>query len=80
MANIGFLLTMTGIAAAGGAIDAGTGFVTAMAMLFAGAWLMWLFREEDEDGEDWREGIHLQGCKGIPGREPGEKGKDTYTV
>ena len=53
MANIGFLLTMTGIAAAGGAIDAGTGFVSAMAMLLAGAVLMWFFREEeDKDGEE----------------------------
>lgn len=52
MAYIGFFLIMAGLAAAGGAIDAGTGFVTAMAMLFAGAELMWLFREEDEDGED----------------------------
>lgn len=52
MANIGFLLTITGIAAAGGAIDVGTSFVSAMAMTFAGAALMWLFREDDEDGEE----------------------------
>ena len=52
MANIGFLLTMTGIAAADGALDHGTSLATAIAMTAAGAALMWLFREEGESEDE----------------------------
>lgn len=52
MAYIGFLLIMLGLAAAGGAIDKGDGLIGAVAMTAAGAILMWLFREEDEDSEE----------------------------
>lgn len=52
MAYIGFLLIMLGLAAAGGAIDRGDSLLGAAALTAAGAWLMWLFREEDEDGEE----------------------------
>lgn len=50
MAYIGFLLIMAGLAAAGGASDRGTGFLTAIMMVAEGAALMWLFMETDEDG------------------------------
>lgn len=49
MAYIGFYLVMAGLAAAGGALDHGTSLTTAIAMTAAGAVLMWLFRETDED-------------------------------
>lgn len=51
MAYIGFLIIMLGLAAAGGAIDRGDSLLGAIAMTAAGAWLMWLFREEDKDSE-----------------------------
>ena len=51
MAYIGFLLIMLGLAAAGGAIDRGDSLIGAMVMTAAGAVMMWLFREEDEDSE-----------------------------
>lgn len=56
MAYIGFLLIMMGLAAAGGAIDRGDSLLGAMAMTAAGAVLMGLFREEDEDGEEEDDG------------------------
>lgn len=43
MSYIGFLLIMAGLAAAGGAIDMGTGLAAAMSMTAAGAALMWFF-------------------------------------
>lgn len=49
MAYIGFLLIMAGLAAAGGALDGKGDIVCAVAMTMEGAWLMWLFRETDED-------------------------------
>lgn len=52
MAYIGFYLVMAGLAAAGGALDHGTGMATAIAMTAAGAVLMWLFREEDESEDE----------------------------
>lgn len=50
MAHIGFLFIMAGLAATGGAIEGKGDMVCAVAMIIEGAWLMWLFREED-DGE-----------------------------
>ncbi len=50
MAYIGFFLIMAGLAAAGAAIDKGVSLATAVAMTAAGAALMWLFRDEEEDG------------------------------
>ncbi len=50
--DIGFLLIMLGLAAAGGAIDRGDSLLGAMAMTAAGAVLMKIFREEDKDGEE----------------------------
>lgn len=55
MEYIGFLLIMTGLAAAGGAIDRGDSLLGAVAMTAAGAALMWIFREE-EDGEEEDDG------------------------
>ena len=52
MAYIGFLLIMLGLAAAGGAIDRGDSLIGAMVMTAAGAVLMWLDREEDEESEE----------------------------
>lgn len=49
MAYIGFFLIMAGLAAAGSAIDKGGSLATAVAMTVAGAALIWLFRETDED-------------------------------
>ena len=51
MAYIGFYLIMIGLAATGEAIDGRGDIVCAVAMTVGGAWLMWLFREE-EDGEE----------------------------
>ncbi len=50
MAYIGFFLIMAGLAAAGAAIDMGTSFAAAISMTAAGAALMWLFGDEEEDG------------------------------
>lgn len=50
MAYIGFFLIMAGLAAAGAAIDKGVSLATAVTMTAAGAALMWLFRDEEEDG------------------------------
>ena len=52
MAYIGFLFVMIGLAATGGALDGKGDIVCAVAMTIEGAWLMRLFREEDEDGEE----------------------------
>lgn len=52
MAYIGFYLVMAGLAAAGGALDHGTSLATAIAMTAAGAALMWLFRDGEEDGKE----------------------------
>lgn len=52
MAYIGFLLIMVGLAAVGGAIDGKGDIVCAVAMVIEGAWMMWLFREEDEESEE----------------------------
>lgn len=60
MAYIGFFLIMAGLAAAGGALDGKGDIVCAVAMTIEGAWLMWLFREEDEDGEE-KEDSHASG-------------------
>lgn len=47
MAYIGFFIIMTGLAAMGGALDGKGDMVCAVAMIIEGAWLMWLFREEE---------------------------------
>lgn len=60
MSYIGFFLIMAGLAAAGGALDTGTGLATAIAMTAVGAAIMQLFREEDEDGEG-KEDSHASG-------------------
>ncbi len=65
MADIGFLLIMTGIAAAGGAIDKGDSLIGAMAMTAAGAVLMWLYREEDGDGEKEDDGAASGGSSPV---------------
>lgn len=49
MAYIGFYLVMAGLAAAGVAIDKGVSLATSMGMTAAGAALMWLFRDKEED-------------------------------
>lgn len=72
MAYIGFLLIMTGLAAAGGAIDKGDSLIGAVAMTAAGAVLMWLYREEDEDGE--KEGDGAASCGSCPVDKPAGKG------
>lgn len=64
MANIGFLLIMAGLAAAGGAIDMGTSLAAATSMTLAGAALMWFFREEGNDGEDGKEDNGSASCGG----------------
>lgn len=55
MAYIGFYLIMAGLAAAGAAIDKGVSLATAAAMTAADAALMWLFRDEEEDGGTGKE-------------------------
>lgn len=50
MAYIGFFLVMAGLAAAGAAIDKGVSLATSVAMTAAGAALMWLSGDEEEDG------------------------------
>lgn len=52
MAYIGFFLIMAGLAATGAALDGKGDIVCGVAMTIGGAWMMWLFREEDEDGEE----------------------------
>lgn len=56
MAYIGFLLIMIGLAATGAALDGKGDIVCGVAMTIGGAWMMWLFREEDEDGEEKDDG------------------------
>ena len=73
MAYIGFLLIMLGLAAAGGAIDRGDSLIGAMVMTAAGAVLMWLDREEDEDGEEENNGADLSGS-GPVDKPAGESG------
>ena len=65
MAYIGFLLIMLGLAAAGGAIDRGDNLIGAMALTAAGAILMWLFREEDEDSEEENGAADLGGSNPV---------------
>lgn len=65
MAYIGFLLIMLGLAAAGGAIDRGDSLIGAVAMTGAGAILMWLFREEDEDSEEENGAADLSGSSPV---------------
>lgn len=73
MAYIGFLLVMIGLAAAGGAIDRGESLIGAVAMTAAGAVLMWLDREEDEDGEEENNGADLGGSSHVD-KPDGESG------
>lgn len=73
MAYIGFLLIMLGLAAAGGAIDRGDSLIGAIVMTAAGAVLMWLDREEDEDGEEESNGADLGGSSPVD-KPAGESG------
>lgn len=73
MAYIGFLLIMVGLAAAGGAIDRGDSLIGAVAMTAAGAVLMWLDREEDEDSEKENDGAGLSGSSPVD-KPAGESG------
>lgn len=73
MAYIGFLLIMLGLAAAGGAIDRGESLIGAMVMTAAGAVLMWIFREEDEDSEEDNDGADLSGSSPVD-KPAGESG------
>lgn len=68
MAYIGFLFIMIGLAATGGALDGRGDIVCAVAMTIEGAWLMRLFREEDEDGEE-KDGSPAP-CGGSPVDKP----------
>lgn len=79
MAYIGFLLIMLGLAAAGGAIDQGSSLTGAIVMTAIGAALMWIYREEDKDGEEEDDGPAP--CGGAPvdkpaGERPGGSGAD----
>ena len=65
MAYIGFLFIMLGLAAAGGAIDRGDSLIGAVTMTAAGALLMWLFREEDEDSEKENGAADLSGSSPV---------------
>lgn len=67
MAYIGFLLIMLGLAAAGGAIDKGDSLIGAVALTAAGAIIMWLFREEDEDS------VEENGAADLSGSSPVDK-------
>lgn len=76
MEYIGFLLIMTGLAAAGGAIDRGDSLFGAVAMTAAGAALMWFFREEDKDGEEEDDGPDPDGGHVVD--KPAGKGTGGY--
>lgn len=77
MAYIGFLLITLGLAAAGGAIDRGDSLIGAMAMTAAGAIIMWLFREEDEDSVEENGGADLSGSS--PVDRPAGEGAGGHT-
>ena len=80
MAYIGFLLIMLGLAAAGGAIDRGDSLIGAIVMTAAGAVLMWLDREEDEESEKENGAADFSGSSPVDkpaGESRGGCGEDT---